>query len=103
MAKRTRAGWAKLVREWRESGEPTEVFASRRGVKAKTLQWWAWNLGSAALDASRPLEVIEVVQTNAVVVERFEVHLANGRCVGVPPAFDADALRLLLSVVDGAR
>lgn len=102
MAKRSRAGWVKLVRDWRESGEPADEFAAKRGIKPKTLQWWAWNLGGAQLEATRPLEVIEVVQAATALAERFEVHLPNGRCVGVPPTFDTDALARLLSVVEGA-
>ena len=102
-AKHSRAGWVKLVRDWRASGEAADTFAAKRGIKPKTLQWWAWNLGSAQLEPMRPLEVIEIVHAVAPPAERFEVHLANGRCVGVPPTFDAEALGRLLGVVEAAR
>lgn len=103
MAKHSRGEWAKLVGDWRESGEAADALAARRGIKPKTLQWWAWNLGSAQPEPVRPFEVIEIVHAAAAPAERFEVHLPNGRCVGVPPSFDTDALARLLSVVEAAR
>ncbi len=102
MATRSRGAWAKLVRQWRESGLSADAFASTRGVKSKTLQWWAWNLGDRQAGLSRPIEVVEVVHATAV-AERFEIHLANGRCIGVPPTFDAESLARLLPIVEATH
>lgn len=99
MATRSRGVWAKLVRQWRESGLSAEAFAAPRGLKSKTLQWWAWNLGSAEQEAARPIEVVEIVHA-AAASEQFEVYLENGRCVRVPSAFDSNDLARLLSVLE---
>ena len=42
--RRSRAEWNRLIKEWGESGEDTEVFAERRQVRHKTLKWWIWAL-----------------------------------------------------------
>jgi hypothetical protein len=70
------------------------------------LQWWASKLkreAGVALGQVTPLEFVEVARAEAVAAPRFEVHLANGRWVGVSAGFDPDALARLLAVVEGAR
>jgi hypothetical protein len=46
------------------------------------------------------VEVQPVVRTTD---DRFEVRLADGRSVGVPPSFDGEALGRLLRVLEAAR
>lgn len=104
MARRSRAAWAKIVREWRASGKSARLFASRRGLSRHSLQWWASKLRREdGADASR----LEFVEIPPPVVEReearFEVVLANGRRVFVAPRFDEAALARLLVLVEGAR
>lgn len=105
MAKRSRAAWTKLVREWRESGLTGKAFAVRRGISENSLFWWSSKLKrEAASEGTRPVTFIEVASPTPVFVDaRFEVHLGNGRWVVVPAAFDAEALARLLPVVEAAR
>lgn len=105
MAKRSRAAWTKLVREWRESGLSGRAFAVRRGVGVKALFWWSSKLKrEAASESARPMTFIEVATPTPVFVEsRLEVHLGNGRWVVVPAGLDTDALARLLPIVETAR
>ena len=103
MAKRSRAAWTKLVREWRESGLTAGAFAMRRQIRPKTLLWWGAKLRREAAAVVRPIEFIEVAAPLVGASERFEVHLPNGRWVAVPTAFDEAALARLLPIVEGGR
>jgi transposase len=106
MAKRSRAAWTKLVREWRESGLTAKAFATRRDVRETTLLWWSSRLNREVDELRvRPLEFIEVAApTSSTVADaRFEIHLANGRTITVPLAFDPEALRRLLTIVEVER
>jgi hypothetical protein len=104
MAKRSRAAWTKLVREWRESGLSGNEFAARRRVGSKALSWWSSKLKrEAAEQAVRPIQLIEIASAPLGSETRFEVHLANGRWVAVPASFDATALSRLLPIVEGRR
>lgn len=42
--RRKAAEWKRLVAEWRASGESAEVYGTRAGVRAKTLEWWSAEL-----------------------------------------------------------
>lgn len=62
----------------------------RRGTPAKV----------PALSLAKLVEVRPLVRPTD---ERFEVRLADGRSVGVPPSVDVDALGRLLRVLEAAR
>ena len=92
------------------SGLPLGAFAVREGLDAQRLWRWRRRLASSA----EPPLFEEVVQretapapdgakTPCAERERFEIVLGSGRVVRVPDAFDAGALRRLLSVVDEVR
>jgi hypothetical protein len=98
----TRDAWRERVAQWRSSGLTAREFAARRAINASTLAHWAWRLrrespGDAAAEASVP-PMIEVL-ARPVTDERFEIEL-GGRCVRVPPSFDAAALRRLIAVLE---
>ena len=46
--KRSREEWAALVAKWKGSGASLETFAEPLGIRPRTLQWWAWRLGSTS-------------------------------------------------------
>ena len=99
----TREKWRERVAQWRSSGQTAREFAARRGVNASTLSHWAWRLrqeprGGAAL--ARVPTMIEV-HARPVADDRFEIEL-GGRRVRVPPSFDVDSLRRLLSALEEA-
>jgi hypothetical protein len=46
MERVSREAWAKRVERWRDSGLSAAEYAAEIGVKAHTLSWWKWRLGS---------------------------------------------------------
>lgn len=106
MARESRAVWARRVARWTKSGLSAEVFASREGVKARTLSWWRWHLSRKRAAPFQALARREqaFVEIEPVVVEaageRIEVALANGRVVRVPMTFRDDALVRVLAAAE---
>ena len=104
--RRKREAWPQLVARWETSGESAAEFASRVGTGPATLYRWRRELRRApaakapALSLAKLVEVQPLVRT---IDDRFEVRLAGGRSVGVPPSFDADALGRLLRALEVAR
>lgn len=90
-----------MVARWEASGESAVQFASRIGVHARTLCRWRRLLREAKREQGRPAlaNIVEVTPAR-LADNRFEVRLAGGRCVGVPPSFDAPALERLLRVLE---
>ena len=101
-----REAWPQLVARWEASGESAAEFASRVGTGAATLYRWRRELRRAPAAKAPELTLAKLVEVQPLVRtpdERFEVRLADGRSVGVPPSFDADALGRLLRVLEAAR
>ncbi len=46
MSRTSRSEWAKRVQRWAESGLTAKEFAAETGLKASTLSFWKWRLGS---------------------------------------------------------
>ena len=101
MARSTRADWERRVRRWRRSGLKREEFAAQEGVKPTTLGWWAWALQrgvSTALVKRDAFVEVTAGEVPALVDERIEIVLENGRVVRVPAAFDDAHLGRVLDV-----
>lgn len=92
---------------WEASGESAREFAIRVGTSARTLCRWRRELresGIATGPETALSKIIEVRPTRVTAVDdRFDVRLADGRSVAVPPSFDAEALERLLRVLELAR
>ncbi|MBC8057935.1 MAG: hypothetical protein H7Y61_15290 [Rhizobiales bacterium] len=88
---------------WQESGESAAVFAKQIGVSAATMWRWKQELSKVAVTGPALAKIVEVRPTLLTVDDRFDVRLAGGRCVGVPPSFDEAALARLLRVLETAR
>lgn len=113
MARESREVWTKRVERWRASGLTADEFASEVGIKSNTLRHWSWLLdhekrGSrpdAARSArSREVPFVEVVTPAAPgspSVEPIELVVRDGIRIRVPAAFDADALRRVITAVEG--
>jgi len=113
---RARAGreeWQKRVQRWKESGLTAKEFAAETGINAGTLQFWRYKLkggtrSPARTNAKAPSNEIlaSLVEVRAPTItsvdQRFEIELGNGRRVRVGGAFDADALRALIAVLEAA-
>lgn len=105
----SRDEWAKRVERWRDSGLTAEQFASEIGINANTLKFWSYKVSKAvaaaptrARKAPAPSSLVEV--TSAVTAEsRFELELAGGRRVSIPPGFDPSALERLLAVLERSK
>jgi hypothetical protein len=102
--RRKREEWPKLLARWEASGESAAEFAARVGVNAMTVCRWRRELRGAAEQASSAAlaKIVEVRPARLRADDRFEVRLAGGRCVGVPPSFDDAALARLLRVLEAA-
>jgi hypothetical protein len=58
---RSKAEWVEICEALKRSGEPTREFARKRGLRAKTLEWWRWKLGSTQSIEQAPSDFVEVV------------------------------------------
>ncbi len=105
--RRKQAGWAQTVARWEASDESATKFARRAGTTAATLYRWRRALQKGDECKGQALSLARIVEVrhapSVARDDRFEVRLANGRSVGVPESFDADALGRLLDVLEGAR
>jgi transposase-like protein len=103
--RRKREEWPLLVARWEASGKSATEFARQIGVSPGTLSRWRRELGNGAAEDPGPAlaKIIEVRSARAPADDRFEVRLGDGRSVGVPACFEADALERLLRVLEAAR
>lgn len=108
MPRDTREVWAKRVERWVDSGLSAREFAAETGVNANTLAHWRWRLGAEASRppakaAPSPVRFVELAAAPDVGAPAFELVLAGGRTVRVPPRFDGAELARLVQVLEGAR
>ena len=104
--RRRREAWPQFVARWEASGESAAEFAGRVGAGAATLYRWRRELRrapAAKAAVPSPAKLVEVHPLVRTTDERFEVRFADGRSVGVPASFDAEALGRLLRVLEAAR
>jgi len=109
----TRDEWRKRVDRWEDSGLRAKEFAAETGINAGTLQFWKYKLrrteGRPAVRRPRRTRAaptassfVEVQPVGVVAEARFEVELANGRRLHVPPTFEPAALKALLAILEAA-
>lgn len=118
MERVTRETWAKRVERWKDSGLTAGEYAAETGIKAHSLSWWRWRLGTGSekvvaerrpvrksrVVAAKPSPALTFVEVTAPrPAEPFEVVLASGVRVRVPPSFDAATLIRLLDVLEQRR
>lgn len=111
--------WRRLLRLWRRSGQTGRDFCAAHGLSEPS--FYAWRREIARRDqepaaapkpalrsqapnpsAGTPLPTFVEVTVDAPVSPPapLEVVVAHGRCVRVPPGFDAELLRQLLRVLE---
>ena len=115
--------WVQRVQRLADSGLTAKEFASEIGVNPHTLAGWRWRLSREAVEGSasssstpssstrpqfidvtagvsraQPLRVRSGAASSAS--EAFEVVLLSGTRIRVPPSFEPDALRSLLSALE---
>jgi transposase len=110
----TRQEWAERVGQWRRSGQTARDFARTHGFNHNTLTHWSWRLGRSAAGASKrrksgqrralagPASLVEVLR-EGIADGCFELELADGRRLRIPPRFDAESLGRLLGVLEAAQ
>jgi hypothetical protein len=103
-----RAEWTQRIQRWQASGLTAREFAQREGLRAQSLAWWKWKLGSAVSDSAvsapptfLPVRIVDISPARVPAAEAFEVALPNGRVIRVPPTFDDAILERLLAIVAG--
>jgi hypothetical protein len=99
--RRRREEWRRLVARWERSGHTAAAFAADAGLNVRTLQFWKYALAREATTAGAG-SVKGIVELRSVgwSDQRFELELPGGRRLRVPPAFDGDALKRLLAVLE---
>lgn len=97
--------WRRLVSEQERSGQTVAAFCRERGLCRSYFFVWRKRLqGSAAAKFSKFLEVQVAEPALSVPHDsRIEVRLRNGRSLVVRRGFDAEQVRALLAVVEGAE
>lgn len=76
------------------SGRPVSAFAAEHGLDPQRVYLWRRRLG-----ASAERTTFREVVVRADGSDRFEIVLASGTTVRVPPSFDDDSLERLLAVM----
>lgn len=106
--------WRRRVQRWKDSGLTAKEFAAETGINAGTLQFWGCKLKhgvrSARRREARPSSddailssLVEVrAPASAIIDQRFEIELGNGRRVRVTAGFEPAALKALLAVLEAA-
>jgi hypothetical protein len=109
MERATRETWAKRVEQWCASGLTATEFAGKLGVRARTLKWWKWRIGSTTRrelarvkkTAISPLTFVEM--TSSASREPIAIELVSGTRVVVASDFDTSALTRVLDVLERRR
>jgi hypothetical protein len=111
--------WRRMLRLWQRSGQSGRDFCATHGLNEPSFYAWRREIArrdqEAAASTNRatratppclpadgpiPTFVAVTVDTAAPAPASLEVVVAHGRCVRVPPGFDADLLRQLLRVLE---
>lgn len=109
----TREEWARAVSRYERSGLTAKAFAAREGLKATSLSWWKWKLGSEAMDeAKTPAPSASTATTTFLELRAassrtasapFELLLAeSGHTLRVPADADLDAMCCIVDALEGA-
>jgi transposase-like protein len=85
------------------SGKPLRVFAEEHGLDPQRLYVWRRRVADGDRTTFRELIVRPSSSAHAADGGPFEIVLASGVVVRVPPSFDAAALARLLDVLAQAR
>jgi hypothetical protein len=90
-----------VVAAWRASGESVSAFARRHGVQARRIGRWKRRLETAAPLQFHPVTVTGAVPSSPAAMS-IEIELPCGVHIRVPPRFDAEDLRRVVSVLEAS-
>jgi hypothetical protein len=99
--------WRRLIERWRHSGRSVRDFCEHNDIAIPSFYAWRRRLPQDAPlpELSQPSAAITFlpihVQTEPADQQPpLELVLGNGRCLRIPPRFDANTLRALLAVLE---
>ena len=99
--------WRRLIERWRHSERSVRDFCEHNGIAIPSFYAWRRRLQQDAplADVSQPSEAVTFLPVHVQPEPsdqqtHLELVLANGRCLRIPPRFDANALRALLAVLE---
>jgi transposase len=99
--------WRRLIERWRRSGRSVRDFCEHHGIAIPSFYAWRRRLqqDDPLADAPQPPAAVTFlpvhVQTEPSDQQPpLELVLTDGRCLRIPPRFDANALRVLLAVLE---
>jgi transposase-like protein len=92
--------WRRWIHLWQKSGLSVRDFCTRHDLTQPSFYAWRREIQhrDAATVSFVPIQVVPDEQPAPT--SRFEVVLAGGRTLRVPPNFDAATLRQLLAVLE---
>lgn len=123
--RRSRAEWARDVRNWRESGLTARAYGQEAGVSPSQLSWWKWKLGLGGCIGNRrasarqrrslhtpqaalPARATAFVEARLVLGElcplapTVEVVVGSGRVLRVGRGFDPELVLAVVKLLEGA-
>lgn len=110
--RRTRHQWQALVEGWAESGLTQKAYCSRQGISVTSFHRWReqlsqeTDLGNPGSSEAAPMRLLPVQWHEEPAPSRsgpaLTLVLAAGLRVEVEAHFEAETLRRLLAVVQGA-
>ena len=106
------AYWLEHVQQWQSSGLNQVVYCRERGLSATAFRWWRRKFlredrlvasEDDAADRCRPgfVEVVDSMSSAPGASGVYEIVLSNQRCLRLWGCFEADAVRTLVSVLEG--
>jgi hypothetical protein len=100
---RTAARMARMVAQWRKSGESGASFARRHQIPAWTFWYWQRKLSGASAVASAPAPTFVPVQVAAERAEPvLEIVLSGGERLAVRAGASADLVRAAVRALRSA-
>jgi len=92
--------WRRWIGQWQRSGLSVRAFCARHDLSQPSFYAWRRLIQQRDAAAGTFLPVQVVPQDEPPPANTFEVVLAGGRRLRVPPGFDTAALRQLLAVLE---
>ncbi len=95
--------WRRRIEQWQQSGLSVQAFCRLHELAPASFYAWRRLIGQRDA-AGGPFVAVQVVTDEEPSAgQPFEVVLAGGRTLRVPPRFDSGALRQLLAVLQEVR
>src|SRR5579884_1752684 len=94
--------WRRWIVQWQHGGLSVRAFCARHDLAEPSFYAWRREIRQRDAACGTFLSVQVVPDDNPSAASPFELVLAGGRTLRVPPGFDAASLRQLLAVLEEA-